>query len=90
MTSDDKLGEHLVLDGIDGVLDDAKDVKTRKNGLGELDVLLERNRRVVPASDWIGGGDDGAPGLKRRDDSGFGDGDRLLFHGLMNRGSVLR
>ena len=69
--ADDKLGKHLVLDRVDRVLDDAEDVEPRKDGLGELDILLERDRRVVPAADRVGGGNDGTPGLKRGDDAGL-------------------
>ena len=44
---------------------------------------------VVIASDWIGSGDDRTPGIESRDDACFGDGDGLLFHGLVDGGPVL-
>jgi len=90
VTSYDELGEHLVLDRIDGILHDAEDVESRENGFREFDVLLEGNGRVVSTSDRVGSGDDGASSLEGGDDSGFGDGDGLLLHGFVNGGSILR
>jgi hypothetical protein len=67
--ADNKLGEHLVLNGIDGIADDAEDVETRQNRLGELDVLLEGDGRVVPAADGVGCGDNGTTSLERSNDT---------------------
>lgn len=86
---DDELSEALVLAWIDGVADDAEDVETGEDGFGELDVLRERDGAIVAAADWIGGCDDGTAGLEGCDDAGFGDGDGLLFHGLVDRGTIL-
>lgn len=88
VTPDDELGEHLVDDGVGSIFDDAEDVESGKDGLGELDVLTEGDRGVVASSDGIGGGDDGATSLKGRDDTSLGDGDGLLLHRLVNRRSV--
>ena len=86
---DDEVGEALVVSRVNGVADDAEDVEAGEDGLGELDVLAERDGAVVAAADGVGGGDDGAAGLERRDDAGFGDGDGLLLHGFVDRGAVL-
>ena len=37
----------------------------------------------------VGRSDDSAAGLQRGDDASFGDGDALLFHGLVDAGPVL-
>lgn len=84
VTSNDELGEHLVLDGVDGILHDAEDVESREDGFRELDVLLEGDRMVVSTSNRVGSGDDGASSLEGGDDSGFGDGDGLLLHGFVD------
>ena len=47
VAADDEACEHVVLDGVDGVLHDAENVETRQNRLRQLDVLREGNRRVV-------------------------------------------
>lgn len=90
VASDDKLGEHLILDWVDRVLDNAEDVEPGENGLGELNVLLKWDRWIVSSADWVGGGDNGTPGLEGGDDAGLGDRDRLLLHGLVNGRPVLR
>lgn len=64
MTADDELGQHLVLDGVDRVLDDAEHIETRQDGLRELNVLLEGDGRVVSSSDRVGGGENGASSLE--------------------------
>lgn len=84
VTSDHKLGEHLIDHGIGRVLDDTEDIESRQDGLGEFDVLTERDRRIVAPSNRIRGGDDGTTGLESRHDTGFRDGDRLLFHGFVD------
>lgn len=89
MTSDDELGQHLILDGIDSILDDAEDVESRENGLCEFDVLLEGNGGIVSTSDRICGGDDSTSSLESGDDTSFGDGNGLLLHRFVDRGSVL-
>ena len=85
MTPDDEPGEQLVLHWIDRILDHAQDVESGQDGFGEVDVLLERDRRVVPAPDRIRRGYDGTTGLQRRDDPSLADRDGLLFHGLVDR-----
>lgn len=90
MTPDDKLGEHLVDDGVGSVLHDTEDVEPGEDGFGEFDVLAERDRGVVASSDRVGGGDDGAASLEGRDDSSLGDGDALLLHRLVNRRPACR
>ena len=41
--SDDEPGEVFVTDGIDGVADDAEDVETRQNRLGQINVVGKRH-----------------------------------------------
>ncbi len=84
MTPNDEPREQLVLDGVDRVLDHAQHVEPRQDRLRELHVLLERDRGVVAAPNRVRGGDDGTPGLQRRDDARFGDRDRLLLHRLVD------
>lgn len=69
--ADNELSQHLVLNWVNGVLDDAENVETRQDGFGELHVLLERNGRVVPSSDRVGSGDNGAARLEGGDDTGL-------------------
>src|SRR6266403_3012738 len=88
MTADDKTGEELVLDGVYRILDDAEHVKAGQDRLGELHILLERNRRVVPTADRVRRSDDGAAGLKRGDDTGLGYRDGLLLHSFVYRRPV--
>ena len=82
-------GEPLVLFRVNGVAYDDEDVEARKDGLGELDVLGEGDGAVVAAADGVGGGDDAAAGLQGGHDAGFGDGDGLLLHSLVDGGPVL-
>jgi hypothetical protein len=88
MAADDKTCEELVLHGVDRILDDAKHVKAGQDRLGELHVLLERNRRVVTTADRIRCGDDGAARLKRGDNTGLGYRDGLLLHSFVYRRPV--
>lgn len=74
--------------GIHRVLDHTKDVETGQDGLGELDVLLERDRRIVASPDRVRCSDDGASSLESGDNARLGDGDRLLFHSLVDGGTV--
>ncbi|GIX63289.1 ubiquitin fusion degradation protein 1 [Babesia caballi] len=86
---DDVLAEQQVLVGVGHVLHDDDEVEPAQDGVGEVHVLLEGQRRLVAAEDGVGRGDDRAPGLERRHYPGLGDGDRLLLHGLVDRDAVL-
>lgn len=88
VTADNESSEQLVLHWVDRILDDAEYVETGENGLGELDVLLEGDSRVVAASDRVGGCYNRATRLESGYDTSFGNGDGLLFHGLVDRRSV--
>lgn len=55
------------------VADDAEDVETGENWVGEVDVLAEGLLGVVAAFYRVGGGDYGAAGVQGGDDAGFGD-----------------
>ena len=56
---------------------------------GQLDVLGDTLLEVVASISRIGGGQDAHSGVQRRHDAGFGNGDSLLFHDLVNGSSVL-
>lgn len=84
MTADHQLGEHLILHRVDCVFHNAKDVESRQDWLGEFDILLEWDGGVVPPSNRVGCGDDGASRLERGDDAGLGDRDGLLLHSFVN------
>ena len=43
----------LVLDSVNRVTDNAQDVKTRQDRLGQVDIVAESDGRVVAPADWI-------------------------------------
>lgn len=61
----------------------------RDNRIRELDVLRERELRVVAATDRVRCGDDRAAGGEARDDARLRDRDRLLLHRLVDRRPIL-
>ena len=81
--------QHLVLHAVDHVAHHAEYVETRQDRLAQVDVLRERERRVVAAAERIGGGQYGAARLQRGHNARLGDGDRLLLHGLVNARAIL-
>ena len=88
MTPHYKPREQLVFHRINAVLHHTQYIEPRQNRLRQLDVLLKRNRRIIPASDRIRCGNDSTTCLQRRDDACFGYGDRLLLHGFVDGCSV--
>ena len=86
---DDKGGEAFVLGWVHCVSNDAEDVETGEDRLGQFHVLAKGDGAVVAAADRIGGGDDSAAGLEGGDDACFRNGDGLLFHGFVDRRSIL-
>lgn len=78
----------LYLHRVHSISDHTQDVKTRHDGLGQIHVLREGQRRVVATTDRVGSSDDSTACLERGDDASLGDGDALLFHGLMDTGPV--
>lgn len=79
----------LVFGWVDGVADDAQDVESRQDGLGQLDVLTEGYCAVVAPANRVSGSDDSAASLQSRDDTSLGDGDSLLLHRFVDGCSVL-
>ena len=71
------------------ILDDEDHVETRQDRFRQLDVLAEGNRAVVAATNGIGSCNNGTARLKRSDNAGLGDGNGLLLHGFVDRGTVL-
>ena len=86
---DDEVGETLIFGWLDSVTDDTQDVETGEDRLCERDIVGERSGAVIPAVDGVGGGDNGTACLEGGDDTGFGDGDGLLFHCFVDGGTVL-
>ena len=88
MTANHKTSEQLVRNGVNRVFHHAQHVETGENRLGEFDILLERDGRVVPSSNRVSCSDDSASRLQSSDDAGFGDGYGLLFHSLVDRRTI--
>lgn len=88
VTSHHEARQHLVLNRVNRVFHDTKHVKTRQNGLCQLDVLLEWDGGIVSPANRVGGSDDCTASLQSRDNTSFRDRDRLLLHGFVDRGSI--
>ena len=84
MGAHDEARKHLILDGINNVFDDAQDVKSTEDRLRQLHVLTEWNRWIVPATHWIGCGNNRAACLQRRNDARFRYRNALLLHSLVD------
>lgn len=78
----------LYLHRVHSISDHTQDVKTRHDGLGQIHVLREGQRRIITTTDRVGSSDDSTACLERGDDASLGDGDALLFHGLVDTGPV--
>lgn len=89
MASNHEASQHFVHHRVDVVLYYAKNIETRQNRFGKLDVLLERYRWVVASANWIGCCDNGTSCLQGSDNARFGNRDGLLLHRLVNRRSVM-
>ena len=81
----DDEGAEVAVDFLVGlVADDIEDVETGKNGVGEVDVVVEGDLGVVAALERIGCGDDRAPRAESGHDACLGNRDGLLFHCLVD------
>ena len=84
----DVLGEFLV--GVAGRLveHEEEDVETGEEGGGKVDVLNGGESWVVTAVEGVGGCEDGCASVEGGGDACFGNGDGLLFHDFVDRGTV--
>jgi len=88
VTANNESGQQLVHNGIDVVLYHTQHIESRQDRLREFDVLRERDSRVVAPPNRIGRCNNRTPRLECSHDTSFSDGDRLLFHCLVNRRPV--
>jgi len=84
----DVLGQPLVVVPGRSVEDEEEDVEPREKSGGKVDVLDGGDLRVVSTVERVGSSEDGRSSVKGGGDSGFGDGDGLLFHDFVNGGSI--
>mmetsp|Transcript_87559 Transcript_87559/g.283480 ORF Transcript_87559/g.283480 Transcript_87559/m.283480 type:complete len:505 (-) Transcript_87559:852-2366(-) len=89
VAADDVVRKPLVLHRVRLISQDTKDVEAAEDGIRKVHVLGEGALGVVPPLGGVGHRNDGTPRLQCGDDAGLGDGDRLLFHGLMDGRAVL-
>lgn len=89
MRIDDEFGQLLILHWIVFIFDHTQYIETWQNWFGEIDVLGEGHAWIVTSSDWIGGSDNRTTCLQRCDQTGFGNGNRLLFHGFVDGCTIL-
>jgi hypothetical protein len=75
----DVLSEAFVVVASRGVEDEEEEVETGEEGGGEVDIVDGRDLGVVAAVEGVGGGENGSAGVEGRGDSGFRNGDSLLF-----------
>lgn len=85
----DVSSDSLVSAGIMLILHDEDHIKPGKDSGLEIDILSGTLRVVVSSKDGIGRGKDGRAGVQDGGDTGFGNGDCLLLHCLMNGYSIL-
>mmetsp|Transcript_127026 Transcript_127026/g.320962 ORF Transcript_127026/g.320962 Transcript_127026/m.320962 type:complete len:236 (-) Transcript_127026:911-1618(-) len=83
------VGQPGVLQGVCLVPQHAKDVEAAQDRIREVDVLREGALRVVSSLCWVGHSHHSTASLQRRHNAGFGDGDCLLLHGLVEGGSIV-
>lgn len=65
-----------------------EEIETTHDRRSHRNVRAQALLAVVPAADRVRRGEDGRPRVQRRVNARLGDGDRLLFHGLVNRDLV--
>ena len=80
MDVDNVLGEMAVDVLVAFVQNNEKEVEAGHDWRAHVDVGAEGGFPVVAPSDWIGSGEDAGSCVQRGLDSGFGDGNGLLFH----------
>ena len=76
-----KKGNHLVT----VIQDHKEEVETRHDGRAEVHIRLEALASVIAPPLRVRGSENRGAGIERRLNAGFGDGDGLLLHGLVDR-----
>ena len=71
--SDQVAGKLAVSGLLDAVEDKVDQVESTQEGRRQIDVLRDRQIGVILAADWVGGSQNGCPGVEGCDDTGFGD-----------------
>lgn len=89
MTIDDERGKCIIKIRTDFVLHHTKNIKTRKDWVSEIYVIMETHLRVVFSFDRVGCCNHRASSLKGGHNTSLRYWDTLLFHGFVNRGSIL-
>ena len=84
----DVLGQPLVVVPGRSVEDEEEDVEPREKSGGKVDVLDGGDLGVVSTVERVGSSEDGGSSVESGSDSGFGDGDGLLFHDFVDGGSI--
>ena len=85
----DKSGKLSIFTVLDFIFQDTKDIETRKNGISEINIIHEGLLTVITTFDRIGSSNNCTTSLKSSNNTSLWDRNTLLFHSLMNRGSVL-
>lgn len=88
MTANNKPRQLLVLHRIHRILHHTQHIKARQNRLRQLNILLERDRRIISPARRICRSNNSTACLERRDDPSFRDGDTLLLHRFMDTRAV--
>ena len=79
----------LYLDRISNITNGAQNIETCENRFWQVDVVHKCQGWIISAAHRIGCSDDWTARLKRGHDTRFGYRDALLFHGFVNRCSIL-
>jgi hypothetical protein len=82
------LGEALIIIASRLVEDEKQQVETREKGGWEIDVFNGGDAWVIAAVKRVRSSEDGGTSIKRRGDTGLGDGDSLLLHDFVNGSPV--
>ena len=85
----DKSGKLSIFTVLDFIFQDTKDIKTRKNGISEINIIHEGLLTVITTFDRIGSSNNCTTSLKSSHNTSFWNRNTLLFHSFMNRGSIL-
>jgi len=89
MTINDKLCKHLICYGVIQFLNNTEDLKTRKDGICQLDILWKCFGGVVPSSNMICSSKNRAPSLEKGNNASLGYTNALLVHCFMDARLVL-
>lgn len=71
------------------ILNHSQDIETRKDRIGQFNIVVKVAVNSVDSTNWVSSSDDGASGLELSDNTSLGDRDSLLLHGFVDTGSVL-